>query len=101
MSRDVCRQIELETNNLIFTLQTFKYFEASCLAIDALCNFHGNQDICQRAIELCASLCAKVLQDSTNKSPKKCIFGQILCSIGHSNIGKVGEAPIIQDVCRN
>nr|XP_058944837.1 protein zyg-11 homolog [Pocillopora verrucosa] len=42
---------------------TFKYFEASCLAIDALCNFHGNQDICQRAIELCASLCAKLTEE--------------------------------------
>ena len=80
LSRDVCCQIELETNNLIFTLQTFNFFEASCLAMDALCNFHGDLAICLQAIHLCASLCAKVLQYSTNKFPKNCIFGQILCS---------------------
>ena len=50
----------METNNLIFTLQTFDYFEASCLAMDTLCNFHDNQDISWLAIELCARLCCKV-----------------------------------------
>ena len=57
LSRDVCHQLELETNNLIFTLQTFNYFEASCLAMDTLCNFHGNRDISRLALELCGKLC--------------------------------------------
>ena len=57
LHHNICHQIELGTNNLIFTLQTFYFFEASCLAMDALCNFHGNQDICQPAIKLCAKLC--------------------------------------------
>ena len=50
----------METSNLIFTLQTFDYFEASCLAMDTLCNFHDNQDISRLAIQLCANLCLKV-----------------------------------------
>ena len=29
--------------------------------MDALRNFHGNQNICRWALELCANLCAKVL----------------------------------------
>ena len=58
--------------------------------MNALGNFRGNQDICQLAIQLCANLCAKVLQYSTNKSPKNCICGQILCSIGQA-----GEALIL------
>ena len=61
-------EIELGTNNLIFTLQTFYYFEASCLAMDALCNFPGHQNICQMAIQLCVILCAKVSWYSTHKS---------------------------------
>ncbi|XP_066015177.1 protein zyg-11 homolog isoform X2 [Pocillopora verrucosa] len=45
---------------------TFNYFEASCLVMDALCNFHGNQDICQLAIQLCANLCAKLTVQETH-----------------------------------
>ena len=63
-----------EAITFIFTLQTFNYFEASCLVMDALCNFHGNQDICQRAIKLCANLCAKVLQYTELTNPIKIAF---------------------------
>ncbi|CAH3129471.1 unnamed protein product [Pocillopora meandrina] len=48
---------------------TFNYFEASCLVMDALCNFHGNQDTCQLAIKLCANLCAKLLLTQMEKHP--------------------------------
>ena len=51
---------ELGSDNLIFALQTFNYFEASLLAMDSLCDFPGDQDISQLATKLCAILSAKV-----------------------------------------
>ena len=53
-------QSELGSDNLIFALQTFNYFEASLLAMDSLCDFPGDQDISQLATKLCAILSAKV-----------------------------------------
>ncbi|XP_027060609.1 protein zyg-11 homolog [Pocillopora damicornis] len=50
-------------SNQVFTKATFNYFEASCLVMDALGNFRGNQDICQLAIQLCANLCAKLTKE--------------------------------------
>ena len=63
-----CMSQNRVTYNLIFTLQTFNYFEASCLVMDALCNFHGNQDISRVALQLCAILYPEVSPYSTHKT---------------------------------
>ena len=87
--RYICHKIELGTSNLIFTLQTFNNFEASCLAMDALCYFHGNQDICQMHGH--TAMCNSVCSVQYKQILKECISGWILCSIWHLNIWKAGD----------
>ena len=81
---------------MIFTLQTFNYFEASCLAMDALRNFRGNQDFCQQAIELCANLCAQVLQCSTNKFPKIAFLDRFFAQLDTKILEKQEKHPLFK-----
>ena len=57
--------------------------------MDALCYFHGNQDICQMHGH--TAMCNSVCSVQYKQILKECISGWILCSIWHLNIWKAGS----------